>query len=140
MSQENVEIVRRAFAAVNRGDRETAIGLLHPEVVIDATRRVFNPTTYVGMRGIRQWMADTDETWEQFGFEASEVIDVGDKVVVIGRLFGKGKASGVRVGQPMAGIWTVRDGRIVRGEIGYTDRRVVLKAVGLSEQDAHPDS
>src|SRR2546429_1392684 len=131
MSKENVEIVRSAFAAVNRGDRETAIGLLHPEVVIDATRNVFNPTTYVGMRGIRQWMADTDEIWEQFGLEVSELIDVGDRVVVIGRLFGKGKASGVRVGQPIAGIWTVRDGRIVRGEIGYTDRRVVLKAVGL---------
>ncbi len=94
MSQENVEGVRSAFEAVNRGDRETAIGLLHPEVVIDATRSVFNPMTYVGMRGIRQWMADTDEIWEQFGLEVSELMDVGDRVVVIGRLFGKGKASG----------------------------------------------
>jgi ketosteroid isomerase-like protein len=87
------------------------------------------------MRGIRQWIADTDEIWEQFGLEVSELIDVDDKVVVIGRLVGRGKASGVKVGQPIAGIWTLRDGRIVRGEIGYTDRRRVLKAVGLSEQD-----
>src|SRR2546425_12008407 len=79
MSQDNVEVVRSVFAAVNRGDRETAIGFLHPEVVIDATRSVFNPTTYVGMQGIRRWMSDTDEVWEQFGLEVSELIDASDK-------------------------------------------------------------
>jgi hypothetical protein len=51
MSQENVEVVRGVYAATNRGDRERALGFTHPEIVIDATRRVFNPTTYVGMGG-----------------------------------------------------------------------------------------
>jgi ketosteroid isomerase-like protein len=133
MSRENIEVVRSAFAAVNRGDRETAIGFLHPEVVIDATRSVFNPTSYVGMQGIRQWMVDTDEVWRHFGLEVSELIDAGDKVVVIGRLVGRGKASGVKVEQPIAGIWTVQDGRILRGEIGYTDRGEALEAAGLKE-------
>ena len=133
MSQENVGVIRSAFAAVNRGDRETAIGFLHPEVVIDATRSVFNPTSYVGMQGIRQWMADTDEVWQRFGLEVSELIDAGDKVVVIGRLVGRGKASGVEVEQPIAGIWNVRDGRVVRVELGYTDRSEALRAAGLSE-------
>ena len=133
MSQENVEIVRDAFAAVNRGDRATAIGYLHPEIVIDATRRVFNPTTYVGMQGIQQWIADTDEVWEQFGLDVSEYMDASDKVVVIGRLVGRGKSSGANVEQPIAGIWTLREGRIVRGEIGYTDRGEALEAAGLKE-------
>ena len=133
MSQENVDIVRHAFAAVNRGDRATAIRYLHPEIVIDATRRVFNPTTYVGMQGIQQWIADTDEVWEQFGLDVSEYMDASDKVVVIGRLVGRGKSSGANVEQPIAGIWTLREGRIVRGEIGFTDRGEALKAVGLSE-------
>lgn len=133
MSQQNVETVRSAFAAVNRGDRETAIGFLDPEVVIDATRSVFNSTTYVGMQGIRQWIADIDEVWGHFGLEVSELIDAGDKVVVIGRLVGRGKASGVHVEQPIAGIWTLRDGHIVRGEIGYTDRTEALGVAGLKE-------
>ena len=140
MSQENVDIVRHAFAAVNRGDRATAIRYLHPEIVIDATRRVFNPTTYVGMQGIQQWIADTDEVWEQFGLDVSEYIDASDKVVVIGRLVGKGKSSGAGVEQPIAGIWTLREGCIVRGEIGFTDRGEALEVVGLSGQDAHADS
>ena len=65
MSQENVEIVRRVYAAWNRGDRETALGFAHHEVVIDASRRVFNPTTYVGKEGAQRLFADTDEVWER---------------------------------------------------------------------------
>jgi ketosteroid isomerase-like protein len=137
MSQENVEIVRRAFAALNRGDRETAAGFADPEIVVDATRRVFNPTTYVGLEGIRQWASDMDEIWEEFHAEVREFIDAGDRVVVILRLHGKGKVSRVDVEQSVAGVWTVRNGQVVRIEIGYTDPRQALEAVGLSEQDAH---
>jgi hypothetical protein len=54
-------------------------------------------------------------------------------VVVIGRLVGKGKGSGVEVGQPNATVLTIRDGLLIRSETGYTDRREALKAAGLSE-------
>jgi ketosteroid isomerase-like protein len=140
MSQENVEIVRQAFAAINRGDRETAFGFADPEIVVDATRRVFNPTTYVGIQGIRAWAADMDEVWEEFRAEEIEFFDAGDSVVVFIRLHGKGTGSGVEVGQSVAGIWTVRNRRIVRVEIGYTDVPEALEALDLSEQDAHADS
>ena len=133
MSQENVEIVRSVYEAANRGDREHALGFLHPEIVIDATRRVINPTTYVGMDGAQQLFTDMDEVWEEFRLEQIELIDAGSRVVVIGRLVGKGKASGVEVEQPIAGIWNVRGGRVVRVELGYTDRREALEAAGLSE-------
>jgi ketosteroid isomerase-like protein len=63
MSQENVELARSIFEALNRGDRERAHEFAHPEVVLDATRNVFNPKTYVGIDGLRQWLADTDELW-----------------------------------------------------------------------------
>jgi ketosteroid isomerase-like protein len=133
MSRENVEVVRGVYAATNRGDRERALGFAHPEIVIDATRRVFNPTTYVGMEGLGRMLADMDEVWEEFRTEPLEFIDAGDRVVVVGHLVGNGKASGVEVRQPIAGIWTVRDGRIVRAELGYTDRREALEAAGLRE-------
>jgi ketosteroid isomerase-like protein len=90
MSQENVEIVREVFAAINRGDRETAFGFADPEIVVDATRRVFNPTTYVGTQGIRAWAADMDEVWEDFRADVIEFVDAGDSVVVFLRLQGKG--------------------------------------------------
>jgi len=140
MSQENVEIVKAVFEALNGGDREKAIGLAHPEIVLDATRSVFNPKTYVGRDGLRQWLADTDDVWEGMHTEQNEFIDAGDRVVVVGRLVGKGKGSGVEIGQPNATILTIRDGLVIRSETGYTDRREALEAVGLSEQDAHAES
>jgi ketosteroid isomerase-like protein len=147
MSQETVEIVRTTYEAwdvlrwnlesSNQGDVQRALALIHPEIVVDATRNVFNPATYAGMEGLRQMQADTDEVWEEVRTEGLEFIDAGDRVVVIGRLVGKGKGSGVEVEQPLAQIITVHDGRVVRWEIGYTHRREALEAVGLSEQDAH---
>jgi ketosteroid isomerase-like protein len=150
MSQENVEVVQAAFEAwdalrwdlgsSDRGPVERALSLIHPEIVVDATRNVFNPATYVGMEGLRRMQADTGEVWEEVRTERLEFIDAGDRIVVIGMLVGKGKASGVQVDQPVAQIVTVRDSRVVRWELGYTDRREALEAVGLSEQDAHADS
>jgi ketosteroid isomerase-like protein len=133
MSRENVEIARSIFAALNTGDRERGIAFAHPEVVLDATRSVFNPKTYVGKDGLRQWLTDTDEVWEEMHTEQNEFIDAGDRVVVIGRLVGKGKGSGVEVGRPNATILTIQDGLLIRSETGYTSRREALEAVGLSE-------
>ena len=133
MSQENVEVVRRAYAALDRGDREAAFALADPEIFVDATRRVFNPRTYVGTKGIREMAADMDDVWDEFRFQPTEFIDAGDSVVVVSRLHGKGKGSGIEVEQSVAGIWTVRNGRVVRIEVGYTDVHEALEAVGLSE-------
>jgi hypothetical protein len=82
-----------------------ALGRAHPEIVIDATRRVINPTTSVGIEGLRRMLADMEEIWEEFRVEPLEFVDCGDRVVVISRLVGKGKTSGVEVEQPIAGIW-----------------------------------
>ena len=133
MSQENVQLVQSLFAALNSGDRETAIEFAHPDVVLDATRSVFNPKTYVGKDGLRQWLTDMDDVWEGIHSEQDEFIDAGDRVVVIGRLVGKGRGSGVEVGSPTGTIVTVRDGLVIRSETGYTNRRDALAAAGLSE-------
>jgi ketosteroid isomerase-like protein len=133
MSQENVEVVKSVLTAMSVGDAEAAFALVDPAVVIDATRFVFNPATYVGTDGIRRLQAVSDETWEEMRTEPLEFIDAGEQVVVIGRLVGKGKGSGVRVERPTGQVWTIRDGLVVRWEIGYTDPNEALKAVGLEE-------
>jgi uncharacterized protein len=134
MSQENVEIVRKLFAAWNTGDRAQVLELVDPEIVIDATRRVFNPTTYEGMKGVQQMLSDLDDVWDRFQTEPStEFIDAGERVVVVGRMRGKGKGSGVEVDQSFASIWTIRRGRVIRWELGYEDRRAALEAAALRE-------
>ena len=65
MSQENVEVVRTILRAFAEGNRDEALALVDPAVVIDATRRAFNPATYAGVNGVQQMFAAMDETWEE---------------------------------------------------------------------------
>jgi uncharacterized protein len=131
MSQENVEIVRKVFDAMSARDRERAISYAAPDMVLDATRRVFNPTTYHGPEGLQQFTADMDEVWEEFHADPDEFLVAGDSVVVTGRMAGKGRGSGVVVERDFAGVWTVRDGRVVRWEI-HPNRAAALEAAGLT--------
>jgi ketosteroid isomerase-like protein len=139
MSQDNVEIVRRLIDAWNRNEQERAVPLervvpfLDPGVIFDATRRIINPKTYAGIEGIRAMLAERDDVWGEFRMEADEFVDAGDRVVVIGRWVGKGRSSGVEVNQPIADVFTVHGGRVVRCEIGYSDRGNALEAAGLTD-------
>jgi ketosteroid isomerase-like protein len=78
-------------------------------------------------------LADRDEVWEEFRLEPDEFVDGGDRVVVIGRWVGKGRGSGIEVQRPVAHVFTLHDGRVVRVELGYTGRGDALEATGLSE-------
>jgi uncharacterized protein len=132
MSQENVEIVRRLIEAWNSNEPDGAIAIVDPGVVIDATRRRVNPKTYTGRQGMRRMLADTHEVWEEFRMKPDEVRDAGDRVVAIGRWVGKGKDSGIEVQQPVADVFTLHDRRVIRLELGFTDRAEALEAAGLS--------
>ena len=133
MSQENVELVRAGLAAWAAGDLEGVLAMVDPDCVVDATRNVFNPGTYVGHDGMRKLWAGMDETWAEMRVEPTEFIDAGDRVAVIGRLIGKGRGSGVEVERFNGQVFTVREGRLVRFEFGFTDREALLEAAGPSE-------
>ena len=83
--------MRTVLAAWNSHQQERVLSLLHPDIVFDATRRVVNPKTYVGMDGMRRMIGDRDEIWEEFRTEPDEFIDAGSRVVVVGSWVGKGK-------------------------------------------------
>src|SRR5687767_5184466 len=134
MSEENVEIVRRVLGAMNAGDRETVVTTFADrEIIVDATRNVINPGTFFGIDGLREMLAGMDEVWEGMRMEPAEFIDGGDRVVVVGRLVGRGRGSGIEIDRPNAQIWTLRDGRVTRLAYGFTNRMGAREAAGLSE-------
>jgi ketosteroid isomerase-like protein len=129
MSQESVEIVRRMVAAFNSDDPRQAIGCFHPE--IEFTTVFTEGETYVGLQGMRQYGDDLVAVWENWHSEDNSFVDAGgEKVVWLYRIVGRGKGSGVPVDQPVAIVWTLRDGLIWRGQ-AFLDRREALVAAGL---------
>jgi ketosteroid isomerase-like protein len=132
MSQENVEIVRRGYDALNHGDIEGMIKTADPQVRWDVSQRVFNPAVYEGHDGIRRFVEEIDEVWEDFRLEPLEFIDAGDKVVVSHLVRGRGKGSGVEVELPSTNVYSLRNGKVIETRM-YREHGEALEAAGLSE-------
>ena len=136
MSQENVEIVRKVMALMSErpgASREREVlAWFAPDVVIDMSRRVFNPDVYEGHAGLLRLGEDVATIWSEFQIEPERIIDAGDRVVVIELRRGRGAGSDIQVEQRSCVVWTLRDGRVVRAETDLAPEDA-LKGVGLEE-------
>jgi ketosteroid isomerase-like protein len=132
MSQENAEIVRRMYEATNRGDADAAREALDPEIEIHLAG-VFPDLErlYRGHAGVRKWVEQTREPWEELLVEPDRVIDLGARVLVLAHFHVKGR-DGIEVQRPVGHLWTMRNGQAVRMD-AYSDHQKALKAAGLSE-------
>jgi len=129
MSQENVEIVRRALGA-RRSEFEQ---LLDPAVRLDLSERVFNPAVYEGYEGVMRWRADVGDIWESYRSEPEEFFDGDEVVVVFTRERGRAKGSGIEVDQhPTALLCRLRSGRVSEIRL-YHNRERALRDAGLRE-------
>jgi ketosteroid isomerase-like protein len=89
-------------------------------------------TTYRGLDGFRATWCDWLAPWASYRTEIQDLIDVGDRVVVLARDYGRREPGAPEVEQRNAAVWTVSDGLIVRAEF-YADRDEGLAAVGLAK-------
>ncbi len=130
MSQENVEIVRRVLAAF--ATRDMDLSLYRPDVeLINAPGSPFNNAA--GPQGLRDWVREVSEAFEEWEFRPSEVRDAPeDKILVLNRAWGRGRNTGMEVEMDLHLVYTVADGKIARVE-GYYTLEEALEAAGLAE-------
>ena len=135
MSQENVEIIRRMYqrwlqqdpALFDAFDQDIE---LHPDPAADW---VGVNDTYRGHDGVRRYMAQVYEAFEDYRPEVEDLLDGGDKVVTLAIEHGRGRSSGAAVeARRTAHVWTMRAGRAIRLDL-YLDRAEAFEATGLSE-------
>jgi hypothetical protein len=132
VSEENVEIIRRAYQRWNRRDSGWAT-VVAPEFEYVAS------AAFVGLggghRGLEGFTRMLEQFWGEFDeahAEPQEFIEAGDSVLAVITFRGSGKQSGVEVNMEVFQLWTLRDGKVVRGQ-GFSDRDEALEAAGLSE-------
>src|SRR5688572_15179195 len=97
MSQEDVETIRRATDAFNRGGVEAALEFFDPDIEWTTTGIFLEPGTYRGHEGVRRYMGALATELEDLHNEPEEFIDVGEQVVVPFRLSARGRQSGAPV-------------------------------------------
>jgi ketosteroid isomerase-like protein len=136
-------LTRRAvisgWEATNRGDLGVALALYHPDV-----ETIFDPKmveigfepVYGGIRSRLAVQRRATAEWGEWRFEPDELISIGvDRLLTLGRMNGRGLASGAAVDTDWASLFTTLDGRVIREQI-FLDRGEALKAVGLKQGEA----
>ena len=131
MSEENVEVVRRHIDAYLSGDNEVALDAYDPEVEFDVSIRP-EGRVYRGRAGVIEAVRTWEGTWRGYRVEIEEIIDAGEKVVVVDRQSGRGRESGTKFEQQTAWVYTLRNGKITR-VVWFPTRAEALEAAGLSE-------
>jgi ketosteroid isomerase-like protein len=134
MSQEDVEVVRGLYDGWLRG--EAGLELFDPEISMVESATLPGAASAYGIDAVRRYMESFDRHWDGVRFEPQEFIDAGDgQVVVVARLVGTGRLSGVEVTRTWAYVWTVAGGK-VHSMVGYADRDEALGAVAAQEKGA----
>jgi ketosteroid isomerase-like protein len=132
VSQENVEVVRQAIAAVNARDIDTYLGCC-PENVRLETPLAPLGASYEGQEAVRRFFADVADTAPDFRItlESAEAARP-DMVIASLRVSSTGRVSGIPMDNHPTNVYDLDAGRIARVRI-FPDRREALKAVGLEE-------
>jgi ketosteroid isomerase-like protein len=131
MSDENVELVRRRFAAALVNDSETALEALDPDVEIHDFDIPDAGGIFYGHEGYRKWVRRWTEGWESTRMEDAEFRSVGaDCVIALFRMIARGAHSGMELERADAIVYRIRGGRIVVIEY-FNDQRRALDAAEL---------
>ena len=136
MSQENVEALREMFAILNErgvGAATEAFGeLLAPDFALEEAAEMPDSEAYTGREAFIENMGKLEESTEELRLEPLEIVDLGEKVIVVVSMSGRGQGSSVPVEMAFAQLWSLRDGKAVSLR-DYATRAEALEAVGLSE-------
>ena len=127
--------MRSIYAAWERGDFGRA-EWAHPDI-----KYVFAdgpaPGTWTGLAGMAEVWRDWLSAWEDMNVEAQEYRELDDeRVLVLSRYSGRGKTSGLELGQmgtKGATLFHIRDGKVTRF-VGYWDRERALADLGLATE------
>jgi ketosteroid isomerase-like protein len=130
MSDVNVAVLRKGYAAVNRGDLEGLLESVHPDVEFTSLIAEAEGETFKGHDGVRRW-------WEQvviplggLNGELEAVRDLGDDTL-LARVSGTYRPSGVEVNQTVWNVIRFRDGKAIGWEF-FRSEEEALQACGVA--------
>ncbi|MDQ3571712.1 MAG: nuclear transport factor 2 family protein [Actinomycetota bacterium] len=144
MSEENVEIVRQLQPApevdlvelfgreADASELDAMTAAAEPAFTHDfvCIFHALSEESRPGLRGMRECWLDWLAPWESYRTEIEELIDAGDKVLVLVRDFGRLPGAEKEVNFRGGTVWTLRDSRISRAEF-FVDRTGAYEAAGL---------
>jgi ketosteroid isomerase-like protein len=134
MSRENVDAARRSLDAWNRGDADAWLDSAHSDIEFFsavAGRMEGSETVFRGTAEMRRFWDESHLVWD-LAIDISELRDLGNTVLVLGRIRTRGEASGVDLEGPVAYVFEF-EGGLARRVRAYLDHQQALDALGLRD-------
>jgi hypothetical protein len=135
MSQKNVEVVRRSYAAWNQREFDQALELFDPEIEWTFAGGAQVPgadATYHGHGAVRHFWETFIEPWAQINIEVEEIRSIGDLAVALVRFRATGRGSGVELDVPFVHLFSFRGSKVIRFQ-AFADRNAAFEAAALGE-------
>jgi ketosteroid isomerase-like protein len=109
--------IRDGFARWNRGAHTFDSEWTHPDLEIHSVASSLSGSVYRGREGLERWVADMEESFDEWQLEIDELDEVSPgRVLGIGAVHLRGRGSGVTVDQPCAWLLDHVDGVLTRFE------------------------
>jgi ketosteroid isomerase-like protein len=141
VASENLDLVRSIYVDWERGDFSTA-EWAHPEieyVLADGP----SPGSWTGLAGMAEGFRSWLSAWQEYRVEVDEYRELdGERVLVLVHNHGRGKTSGLELGQMRtkgAMLFHLRGGKVTR-LVTYFDGERALADLGLASQATSTDS
>ena len=132
MSQEDVEVVRRALAALDRRNVEAYLEVASPHIeLITFASPLQGQGPITGHEGIRDFFRELWSFSEASEFRVEEIRAVEGRVLAFFVITATGR-DGIQASARVAGVYDLEHGKIRRAHI-FADRAEALEAVGVSE-------
>jgi ketosteroid isomerase-like protein len=138
VSEQSIEVLRRAVEAYNARDVEAFLVYFHPGIELHSAFSAVGGGDYQGHEGLRKFFRDFDDAWgDDVHVEPEAYFDLGEQTLSSYVLHGRGLHSGVEVEMPSALVAGWRDGLIVYLK-AYAHREDAFAELGVSEDELEP--
>jgi ketosteroid isomerase-like protein len=123
---ELTRLVLGAYESFNRGETEPMLELMHPDIDWIPPPTSVEPRPLRGREAVREYLAPN--VFETQTAEPLELIELGNRLLVVARVRARGRGSGIELDQTAYHILTIEDDRAVRFEV-HMDRASALAAL-----------
>jgi ketosteroid isomerase-like protein len=131
MSQENVEIVRAAYGAINNRDWDRLFQDAHRDIEFTFDRAP-NPGPHTGRDAVQARIEDAVTPLGWFSYEVDELREGGEQIVALLTLRARPEGTTAEIQNRVGHVWTLRGGKVVSVHT-FPKREQAFEAAGLSE-------
>jgi ketosteroid isomerase-like protein len=132
MSQENVEIVRSIYEALNRRDWDAVFRDQSPDAELTTPPGGPNSGTYRGREECEGYIRELVTPFEAWALQPEEFFERGDQVAVVYKVRARPKGSSAEIEIRNGALWRIRGGKAVSLRF-FSKPEEALEAAGLAE-------